>query len=254
MQPAAPARATAGSDGDELPQTAAGHLVLFMHPMGGPRSGSFSWLERRYGEGLRCPDMSVGIVRPDKRNSIGRRLIANAFSAPPWRLLALALHDSLDGCVAVQLQELEAASVRLDLVVAESWGAIVALLLLSQGRWRGPTLLISPALSHASHACGVHAPERAPEAVAAEIARRLTAEERRRMLIVHGLEDRMCPIEDVRALSRTAGIELVELAGTDHFMRDPRGACAIDAQQGGGRPSLLGQWVDRLTCGAGAAG
>ncbi|CAK0842560.1 unnamed protein product [Prorocentrum cordatum] len=126
-----------------------------------PPSGSFSWLERRYGEGLRCPDMSVGIVRPDKRNSIGRRLIANAFSAPPWRLLALALHDSLDGCVAVQLQELEAASVRLDLVVAESWGAILA-------------------------------------AVAAEIARRLTAEERRRMLIVHGLEDRMCPIEDFK--------------------------------------------------------
>lgn len=84
---------------------------------------------------------------------------------------------------------------RPDVLVGSSFGGAVALALLQRGLWRGPTLLLAPAVGH----FGVE--PRIPEGV--------------RVTLVHGTRDEICPVEWSRALARTGSPSLVRLVEVD---------------------------------------
>lgn len=73
-----------------------------------------------------------------KRNSFCRSLLRN------WLRPSLAAEDSLNGCLKIQQQEL--AENTPDIIVGSSWGGGIGLLLVSEGLWTGPIVLIAPAL------------------------------------------------------------------------------------------------------------
>lgn len=103
--------------------------------------------------------------------------------------------DTGDFQGAVATQAAAAREYNPDVLVGSSFGGAVALALLQRGLWRGPTLLLAPAVGH----FGVEA--RIPDGV--------------RVTIVHGTRDEICPIDWSRALARTGSPELVRLVEVD---------------------------------------
>jgi pimeloyl-ACP methyl ester carboxylesterase len=117
------------------------------------------------------------------------RFLAERFTA-----LAPAMDTGdFEACVAVQADAL--ASFRPDVLVGSSFGGAVALVLLQRGLWRGPTLLLAPAV----RARGL--PFRLPAEVP--------------VWLVHGLRDALIDIEDSRELARAGTPELVRLIEVD---------------------------------------
>jgi hypothetical protein len=98
-----------------------------------------------------------------------------------------------DGCVRVQARALE--EFRPDVLVGSSFGGAVAVALLQQGLWRGPTLL----LAQAALRRGLE--PRLPEGV--------------RVWLVHAVQDELVPVEDSRALARSGTPGLVRLLAVD---------------------------------------
>jgi hypothetical protein len=96
-------------------------------------------------------------------------------------------------CVAIQRAALEASPP--DVLVGSSFGGGVAVALLAGGAWRGPTLLLAPAVGYLGLA------PRLPEGVP--------------VVIVHGARDALVPIEDSRVLAATGTRELVRLIEVD---------------------------------------
>jgi predicted esterase len=93
------------------------------------------------------------------------------------------------GCVRLQARHVH--EFHPDVVVGSSFGGAVALALVRDGTWRGPTVLLAPAVRH----CGV------PAEVPAGIA----------VTIVHGTADDVVDISASRTLARTGSPGLVEL-------------------------------------------
>jgi len=89
--------------------------------------------------------------------------------------------SDFDACVVRQAEVLE--SFRPDVLVGSSFGAAIAVALLAQGRWAGPTLLLAQA------ALRYDAQARLPEDVT--------------VWLVHGLQDDLIDPEDSRRLART---------------------------------------------------
>ncbi len=117
------------------------------------------------------------------------RLFAEHFTA-----LTPAMGTSdFENCVAVHADHL--ASFGPDVLVGSSFGGAVALELLHRGVWRGPTLLLAPAVARRGPAAHL------PDGV--------------RVWIVHGLRDALVPIDGSRALARTGSPELVRLIEVD---------------------------------------
>lgn len=82
-----------------------------------------------------------------------------------------------------------------DVLVGSSFGGAVAVALLQRGAWKGPTLLLAPAVKHFG------LPPRLPENV--------------RVLIVHGTRDDVVDIETSRLLAQTGSRGLVEMLELD---------------------------------------
>lgn len=121
------------------------------------------------------------------------RLLAEHFTA---YTPSLDTRD-FEACVtqaATELRRFEA-----DLLVGSSFGGGVALALLQRGLWRGPTLLLAPAIAHAGLA------RRLPDDVP--------------VFILHGRQDELVPIDDSRELARTGTRELVRLIEVDDDQR-----------------------------------
>jgi len=120
------------------------------------------------------------------------------------------------GAVATQRDALRAAAeagTSPDVLVGSSFGGAIAVTLLAQGEWRGPTLLLAPA----AHRLGV--PNQLPEGVF--------------VTIVHGVEDELIPLADSRALAATGAPRLVQLVEVaDGPARDTPG---VDPSQARGR-------------------
>ncbi|GMV19307.1 MAG: hypothetical protein AMXMBFR56_75310 [Polyangiaceae bacterium] len=98
-----------------------------------------------------------------------------------------------EGAVATQAAAVQEH--RPEVLVGSSFGGAVALALMQRGLWRGPTLLLAPAVGH----FGVEG--RIPDGV--------------RVTLVHGTRDEICPIEWSRALARTGSPALVRLVEVD---------------------------------------
>jgi hypothetical protein len=82
-----------------------------------------------------------------------------------------------------------------DVLVGSSFGGAVAVALLQRELWRGPTLLLAPAVKHFGLAV------RLPENV--------------RVVIVHGTRDDVVDIETSRLLAKTGSAGLVEMIELD---------------------------------------
>lgn len=120
------------------------------------------------------------------------RLFAEHFTAQTPAM------DTSDFDACVDLQARVAESFRPDVLVGSSFGGAVAVALLQQGRWRGPTLLLAQAALHYG------LPAELPEGVP--------------VWLVHGRRDSLVPIEESRTLAAAgdpAWVRLIE-ADDDH--------------------------------------
>ena len=161
----------------------------------------------------RCLAKVGAVTAPDMGTSLWNPFCANAFLG---RFLAhlswgAAARDVLDRCVAIQKDALAAP----DVLVASSWGAAVALKLLVDRAWTGPTVLLCPGHRR------LLAQKDADALVTAF--RALPKKTLRRVVLVHGTADATVPIADSRELAADRA-RLVEVPGGSHGL----GAAAAD--------------------------
>ena len=176
-------------------------------------------------------DMSMSAVNPLKANSparwllpylvlaaavvvgmptAGQRTVAAGLAAAlvvpflRWRL-----RESLSACVSVQQQVL--ANFRPDVVVASSWGGVVALRCLELGFFAGPAVLLAPAVS-VNGWFGLFWPAvrclRVPRSAAT------------RVRVLQGDEDATVPKEAVLERCSAVGIEVEIVPGGDHRLNE----------------------------------
>ncbi|MBK7581932.1 MAG: hypothetical protein IPI67_17210 [Myxococcales bacterium] len=143
------------------------------------------------------------------------------YLARHFELSAPAMNTGdFQGSVATQAAAL--AVFRPDVLVGSSFGGAVAVLLLQRQLWRGPSLLLAPAVGH----FGVDA--RIPDGV--------------RVTVVHGRSDTICPIEWSRALTHTGTVGLVELVEVDD---EHRLASLLEGEKLADLVRALGSAADR---------
>lgn len=141
---------------------------------------------------------------------------------------------AMERCVEVQ-QRAMAEEGPFDVLVGSSWGGAVAVELVARGLWNGPALLLCPAAHRYARWAGAPDPGLALRA-------RLLDGSGRRVLVVHGTEDRVVRMADSRAL--------VDAVGSPE-------ACSLLAVGGGHRlaeatrDGELGQWVREVAAKSG---
>lgn len=152
--------------------------VLFLHGLeSGPQGQKARYLAERFE--ARTPDMQTG-------TSAAARL--QQADPETRRKAEVALFER-----SLALQRAEVASFRPDVLVGSSFGGALAVALLREGAWRGPTLLLAQAALLATRRAGVLGPEAQvalPEGVP--------------VLLVHGTKDDVVPVDDSRKLAATS--------------------------------------------------
>lgn len=152
--------------------------VLFIHGLEGHPNGTKVKMLREQYFDVHAVDMHMSVWDFKKRNSVVRHLVsldetrlamgagvlgmALRTRATPWATLASigglgvwalgrrralfgrALASSFEACVQIQTEAVQEAQP--DVVVGSSWGGAVAAELLIRGAWRGPTILLAPAV------------------------------------------------------------------------------------------------------------
>ncbi len=103
--------------------------------------------------------------------------------------------DTSDFWGCVELHERVLGEFQPQVLVGSSFGGAVAVALLHRGSWKGPTLLLAPAVFH--YPVPRHLPPGVP------------------VWIVHGRNDTVVRIEDSRQLANTGSPELVRLIEVD---------------------------------------
>mmetsp|Transcript_27858 Transcript_27858/g.67723 ORF Transcript_27858/g.67723 Transcript_27858/m.67723 type:complete len:247 (+) Transcript_27858:32-772(+) len=98
-----------------------------------------------------------------------------------------------------------------DAVVAFSWGGCLACLLLREGAWRGPTLLLAPAYDLILEKAMLPRPQ---ELIPADQQRNL----RDKVLIVHSDSDQIVPIEKSKTLAAANGFLFEKVSKEKHAM------------------------------------
>lgn len=177
--------------------------VHFCHGLeSGPRGFKATELGRHYT--VHAPDMSMSLWNPLATNGFVRNLIRAAI-ALRWPSPTVALTDSFEACVGVQRTAL-ATRPPADVLVGSSWGGAVAAALIAEGAWRGPAILLCPAL---------HRSELPVDHIVGRLAA-LPCDTKAGCLIVHGTSDTTIPIHTSRALANATGIALLEVDGGSH--------------------------------------
>ena len=128
--------------------------VLFCHGLeSGPLGRKVVGL-REAGFAVTAPDMEMSLFNPARRNSVVRSLLSPSALLTRWPSdwLGLALADSFDACVDVQRAAL--ADGEHDVLLGSSWGGAVAAALLADGSWKGPAVIMCPALAHKERRAG----------------------------------------------------------------------------------------------------
>ncbi|MFT5357712.1 MAG: hypothetical protein ACI9KE_004949 [Polyangiales bacterium] len=152
--------------------------VLFIHGLEGHPNGSKVRMLRDQGFDVRAENMHMSLMQFRKRNSAVRNvfrlaevrvcaalfvasfvaaaalhlpmLSVGAVGIAAWlflrrrALLGAALNKSFITCVDIQRQAL--ASNPPDILIGSSWGGAVAAELIATGAWKGPTILLAPAI------------------------------------------------------------------------------------------------------------
>ncbi len=170
--------------------------VLFLHGLeSGPQGQKARYLAGRFE--ARTPDMQTASSAAARLQEELRLADRSAVDGPETRRKAeVALFER-----SLALQRAEVASFRPDVLVGSSFGGALAVALLREGAWKGPTLLLAQAALLATRRAGVLGPEAQvalPEGVD--------------VLLVHGTRDDVVPLDDSRKLAATsARARLVEV-------------------------------------------
>mmetsp|Transcript_16620 Transcript_16620/g.30102 ORF Transcript_16620/g.30102 Transcript_16620/m.30102 type:complete len:229 (-) Transcript_16620:8-694(-) len=199
----------------EAERTDAFENAICVHFVHGLESGPGGYKVQKMRE--RCnviaPDMGMSLWNPLRENS----LVRNLFKLR-WPSMREALADSFESCVAVQREALaHPDGARPTVLVGSSWGGAVAAALVAEGTWRGPTVLMCPALAERERKLGEI--EGRQELSTAHITASLAALPdalKRQCIVVHGTADETIPLEDSRALCEATGIRLREVEGGRH--------------------------------------
>lgn len=135
----------------------------------------------------------------------GAFVAACALALTRKRVLAAGIRGALLASYAIARSELK--RVRPDALVGFSWGGCLATMLVRDGHWSGPTLLLAPAfellLSKSRLSTDIGALKENSDGAT---------------LIVHSLEDQIVPIGDSRRLAASARVALHEVRGERHAM------------------------------------
>ena len=192
--------------------------ILYVHGLeSGPQGRKANYLRQGFSE-VHVPAMHTGTDQLDKRNSFAQFALRLAPTTPPWRLRARAIEEALEACVVIQRDAI--ATARPDLIVGSSFGGAVLELLLARGHWAGPSLLLCPALRMARKRAGDGTGSWSTidvDDVEARIGT-LAPEVRAQMLVVHGDEDTIVPLEDSRELCAASRLELKIIPGGSHVL------------------------------------
>ena len=185
-----------------------------VHYCHGLESGPGGFKARKLSEHFQVtsPDMKMSLWNPFAENSLVRNLVFR-LRFPPSR----ALFDSFEGCLDIQRLALAARDQPPDVLVGSSWGGGVAAALLAEGAYRGPFVLLCPAIGIREQWVGadVNRPSLSLESISENLAN-LPDEIKKCGLLVHGTADGTVPIEHTRALSERIGVELLEVEDGSH--------------------------------------
>lgn len=152
--------------------------VFFIHGLESHPNGSKTRALRDQGFEVFAPDLQMGITQLHRQNSVLRMSLRSrelqlavavflgslAMVLPyPWlgscgaaccvlwgvvrrrKIFSNALHRSFLACVDVAQRALHGSAP--DVIVGSSWGGAIAAELVLLGAWKGPTVLLAPALS-----------------------------------------------------------------------------------------------------------
>ena len=200
------------------PQTPGPLCIHYCHGLESGPGGYKVRTLRAGGATVVAPDMQMSLWDPRARSGVARSLAHVAWTRRPTRWLPAAVARSRDACIALQQAALAATHPPPSVLVGSSWGGMVAAILLAEGHWQGPTVLLCPALRLIERwmvpAGPPPGPRRADAVVAALAALPLAL--RARCVLVHGTADTTIPLADSRGLAEATGIRLVEVAGGSH--------------------------------------
>lgn len=206
--------------------------ILFLHGLeSGPGGRKARYLQGKYPSKTRVPDLQMSLWRLDRANSIFRNALRLACRRPSllltnWNgLLKAAALESLAKCADVAVQEIRNSVDRPpQLVVGSSWGGAVALLLLARGDWKGPTLLLAPALKKLLLMDGSNDDDTTRQQIKswyeAIKSNRTDVAQRSKIVVVHGDRDDTVSLEDSKELCEATGAELIIVPGGDHSLND----------------------------------
>ena len=184
---------------------------------------------------VRAHDMDMGLFQINRRNSVGRMALrstevqlvlgtiastiamtrsrrgallatvigAGWYTARKDTVIGNALAQSFAACVDIQIAAI--GQEKPDIVVGSSWGGAVAVELIRSGVWKGPTVLLAPAVHRVA--------SKTRQGDVRETAQQLRG---RRIVIFHDPTDDVVPFADSEELSREAQAELRAVDGGGH--------------------------------------
>lgn len=220
--------------------------VLFIHGLESNSQGIKVRLLREQGFDVRAKDMHMGLLAPKQRNSMLRQffrlgetrlvlglllLFAGWQLGSPhlleaavglgvlllWLLVrgktlaARALARSFTTCVDIQRRALEEESP--EVVVGSSWGGAVATELVGTGAWKGPTILLAPALARVAARMENGQLELRTE-------RLKQAAQQVPVVLFHDPDDGTIPFSDSLALAEGSPITLQKVSAGGHRLMD----------------------------------
>ena len=163
---------------------------------------------------------TLGLTRSKRGVLTASAMGAGWSAARKDAVVARALGNSFAACVEIQRAAL--VQEQPDIVVGSSWGGAVAVELIRTEAWKGPTVLLAPAVQRVCI--------RTNHGDSQEIARRLRG---KRIVIFHDPTDEVVPFADSEALAREGQLELRAVDGGGHRLmgicRDGRLAEALRA-------------------------
>ncbi|GAB5369398.1 hypothetical protein AAMO2058_001401100 [Amorphochlora amoebiformis] len=121
------------------------------------------------------------------------------------KIIAHGIKTSLDNSMQTARLALERS--KPDAVVAFSWGACLAVMLMQKGLWRGPTLLLAPAYELLC--------KKAQVPVVMKVGQ---AEGRASVMVVHSTTDQIVPLEHSERLAQANDFKLKKVKGEKHAL------------------------------------